>query len=158
MRKRLAIHTVNLAVGCGERSADVVSFHDPEFSLGHDPTGRSGFGAFGVIPNTARVMANSPAVLDSVLAFNTAMGGARIGPKLHNQVKLTASETNTCDYCTSIVSAVAPLAGLSAADILAGRTGHSEDRQTKAALAFAHNVPENRDKVSDQQLAAVREA
>lgn len=114
--------------------------------------------AFGVIPNTARVMANSPAVLDSFLAFSTAMGGAKIGPKLHNQVKLTTSETNSCDYCTSILSAVAPSAGLSAADILAGRTGHSEDRRTKAALTFAHSVLESRGKVSDQQLTAVREA
>ena len=114
--------------------------------------------AFGVIPNTAKVMANSPAVLDSFLAFSNAMGGARIGTKLHNQVKLTTSETNSCDYCTSILSAVAPSAGLSAADILAGRTGNSEDRRTKAALAFANDVLENRGKVSNQQLAAVQEA
>lgn len=114
--------------------------------------------AFGVVPNTAKVMANSPAVLDSFLAFSTAMGGAKIGTKLHNQVKLTTSETNSCDYCTSILSAVAPSAGLSAADILAGRTGNSEDRRTKAALAFAHNVLESRGKVSDEQLSAVREA
>lgn len=66
--------------------------------------------AFGVIPNTAKVIANSPAVLDSFLAFSTAMGGAKIGTKLHNQVKLTTSETNSCDYCTSILSAVAPSA------------------------------------------------
>lgn len=114
--------------------------------------------AFGVVPNTAKVMANSPAVLDSFLAFSTAMGGANIGGKLHNQVKLTTSETNSCDYCTSILSAVAPSAGLSAADILAGRTGESEDRRTKAALAFANDVMESRGKVSDRQLAAVREA
>lgn len=114
--------------------------------------------AFGVIPNTAKVMANSTAVLDSFLAFSTAMEGARIGTNLHNQVKLTTSETNSCDYCTSILSAVAPSAGLSAADILAGRTGNSEDRRTKEALAFAHNVLESRGKVSDQQLAAVRDA
>ena len=42
--------------------------------------------AFGMIPNTAKVMANSPAVLDSFLAFSTAMSGAKIGGKLHNQV------------------------------------------------------------------------
>jgi alkylhydroperoxidase family enzyme len=114
--------------------------------------------AFGVVPNTARVMANSPAVLGSFLAFSSAMGEAKIGTKLHNQVKLTTSETNSCDYCTSILSAVAPSAGLSAADILAGRTGNSEDRRTKAALAFAHNVLESRGKVSDRQLASVREA
>lgn len=114
--------------------------------------------AFGVIPNTARVMANSPAVLESFLAFSTAMGGARIGPKLHNQVKLTTSKTNSCDYCTSILSAVAPSAGLSAADILAGRTGQTEDRRTNEALAFAHSVLESRGKVSNLQLAAIREA
>lgn len=112
--------------------------------------------AFGVIPNTARMMANSPAVLDSFLAFSTAMGAAKIGAKLHNQVKLITSETNSCDYCTSILSAVAPSAGLSAADILAGRTGNADDRRTKAALAFANNVLESRGKVSNQQLAAVR--
>ena len=113
---------------------------------------------FGVVPNTAKVMANSPAVLASFLAFSTAMGGAKIGGKLYNQVKLNTSETNSCDYCTSILSAVAPTAGLSAADILAGRTGQSKDNRTKAALAFANDVLESRGKVSDQQLAAVREA
>lgn len=114
--------------------------------------------AFGMVPNTAKVMANSPAVLDSFLAFSTAMAGAKIGTKLHNQVKLTTSETNSCDYCTSILSAVAPSAGLSPADILAGRTGDAEDRRTKAALTFAHNVLDTRGKVSDEQLASVREA
>ena len=114
--------------------------------------------AFGMVPNTARVMANSPAVLESFLVFSTAMSGTKIDKKLHNQLKLTTSETNSCSYCTSILSAVAPSAGLTAEDILAGRTGHSEDRHTKAALAFANNVLESRGKVSEQQLAAVRDA
>lgn len=106
--------------------------------------------AFGVIPNTAKVMANSPALLDSFLAFSTAMGGAKIGEKLHNQVKLTTSETNSCDCCTSTLCAVAPSAGLSAEDILAGRTAKSEDAGATAALEFAEAVLEGRGKVSDQ--------
>jgi alkylhydroperoxidase family enzyme len=114
--------------------------------------------AFGVIPNTAKVMANSPAVLDSFLAFSTAMSKVQIGEKLHNQVKLNTSETNSCDYCTSILCAIAPSAGLSADDILAGRTGKSEDRRTDSALKFAETVLESRGKVTNQQLAAVREA
>ncbi|WP_425619106.1 carboxymuconolactone decarboxylase family protein [Anatilimnocola sp. NA78] len=114
--------------------------------------------AFGMVPNTARVMANSPAVLESFLVFSTAMGGAGIGTKLHNQLKLTTNETNSCSYCTSILSAVAPSAGLTADDILAGRTGNSQDRRTKAALAFASDVLESRGKVSDRQLTAIREA
>ncbi len=114
--------------------------------------------AFGMIPNTAKVMANSPAVLDSFLAFSTAMGKVQIGEKLHNQVKLNTSETNSCDYCTSILCAIAPSAGLSADDILAGRTGKSENHRTDAALKFADAVLENRGKVTDQQLGAVRQA
>ncbi|MEI8383965.1 MAG: carboxymuconolactone decarboxylase family protein [Planctomycetota bacterium] len=114
--------------------------------------------AFGVIPNTARVMANSPAVLGSFLAFSTAMGEAKIGGKLHNQVKLSTSETNSCDYCTSILCAIAPTAGLSADDILAGRTGQSEDLRTDAALKFSGAVLENKGKVTGLQLAAVRSA
>ena len=114
--------------------------------------------AFGMVPNTAKVMANSTAVLESFLAFSQAMGNTAIGEKLHNQVKLSTSESNSCDYCTSILSAVAPSAGLSAEDILAGRTGNSDDRRTKVALAFANDVLESRGKVSDLQLADVREA
>lgn len=114
--------------------------------------------AFGMIPNTARVMANSPAVLASFLAFSTAMGAVKIGDKLHNQVKLSTSESNACNYCTSILSAVAPSAGLSADDILAGRTGKSEDGRTDAALKFSEAVLESRGKVSDQHLSDVRDA
>ena len=114
--------------------------------------------AFGTIPNTAKVMANSPAVLESFLSFATAMGRANIGEKLLYHVKLNTSETNSCDYCTSILCAVAPSAGLSADDILVGRTGNSEDQRTEAALKFAEAVLERRGKVSDDQLADVRKA
>lgn len=114
--------------------------------------------AFGMIPNAARVMANSPAVLESFLAFSQAMAGLKIGNAMHTQVKLATSETNACEYCTSILTAVAPSAGLSAADILAGRTGQSEDVRIKSALAFAHDVLETRGKVSGQRLAELKEA
>jgi uncharacterized peroxidase-related enzyme len=114
--------------------------------------------AFGVIPNTARVMANSPAVLESFLAFSQAMGNAAIGEKLHNQVKLSTSESNSCDYCTSLLCAIGPDAGLTADDILAGRTASAEDQRTDAALKFAEAVLESRGKVSADQLVAVREA
>ncbi len=114
--------------------------------------------AFGMIPNTAKVMANSPAVLDSFLAFSTAMGKVQIGEKLHNQLKLNTSEKNSCDYCSSILCAIAPSTGLSADDILAGRTGKSVDQRTEAALKFAEDVLESRGKVTNQQFATVREA
>lgn len=114
--------------------------------------------AFGAAPNVARLMANSPPVLVSFLAYSSAMAEAKIGPKLHNQVKLATSESNACDYCTSLLCAVAPSAGLTAADILAGRAASSADQRTDAALQFARAVLDSRGKVTEAQIAAVRDA
>jgi len=114
--------------------------------------------AYGMIPNAVTVMANSPAVLESYLSFSTAMGQTSLGEKLQNQVRLNTSENNACDYCSSILTAIAPSAGLSAADVLAGRTGNTEETKTKAAMAFAHDVLESRGKVSNEQLASIRDA
>lgn len=114
--------------------------------------------AFGVIPNAAKVMANSPVVLDSFLAFSTAMSQATIGEKLHTQVKLATSEANDCDYCTSLFCAVGPKAGLTADDLLAGRTAQAREPRTDAALKFSRAVLETRGKVSDNDLRLVRQA
>lgn len=114
--------------------------------------------AFGSVPNVARVMANSPAVLESFLAFGAAMKGAQLDGKLHHQVKLLTSETNECEYCQSILTTLAPSAGLTADEVLAGRTGKSGHRRTAAALDFAEAVLDRRGKVSNEQLAAARAA
>jgi alkylhydroperoxidase family enzyme len=115
-------------------------------------------GAFGVIPNAAKVMANSPAVLESFLVLSTAMGKAQIGEKLHTQIKLATSEANACSYCTSILCAIGPKAGLTAADLIAGRSATSQETRTDAALKFARSVLENRGQVSNDDLSAVRKA
>lgn len=112
--------------------------------------------AFGIIPNSVKVMANSPAVLESFVAFSQAMGRAGIGEKLHSQVKLTTSETNACDYCTSLLTAVGPAAGLTADDILSSRSASAADDRTDTALKFAEAVLESRGKVGGAELDKVR--
>jgi alkylhydroperoxidase family enzyme len=114
--------------------------------------------AFGVVPNATRVMANSPAVLDSFLSFSTAMGTAKIGDKLHTQVKLAASEANACSYCTSILCALGSHSGLTAADLVEGRSARAADRRADAALKFGRAVLETRGKVTDDDLRVVRKA
>lgn len=114
--------------------------------------------AFGVVPNTAKVMANSPAVLDSFLALSTAMGGAKIGGKLFHQIKLATSEANTCDYCNSILTHLGKQGGISVADMIDGRKASSSDPRTDAALKFASAVLDTRGKVNDDELQAVRQA
>ncbi len=114
--------------------------------------------AFGVIPNTVKVMANSPAVLESFLNFSSSMSELAIGEKLHNQVKLSTSESNSCDYCTSLLCFVAPTAGLSTEDILSGRTGYSENEKIQAGLKFAEQILEKKGKLDDEELEAVKQA
>ncbi len=114
--------------------------------------------AFGTVPNVAKVMANSPAVLDSFLALSTAMGGVMIGGKLHHQIKLATSEANTCDYCNAILTHLGTKGGISLADMFEGRKAVSSDPRTDAALRFASSVLESRGKVGDEELQAVREA
>lgn len=114
--------------------------------------------AFGSVPNAARVMANSPAVLESFLALSTAMNRASIGEKLHHQIKLTASEANDCSYCTSILCAMGPAVGLTAADLAETRSASATDTRTDAALRFARAVIETKGKVRDDDLRAVRQA
>jgi alkylhydroperoxidase family enzyme len=115
-------------------------------------------GAFGMVPNATRVMAQSPPVLEGFLALSTALGKVGIGDKLHTQVKLAASEANACNYCTSILCAVGSQAGLTAADLLEGRSARAADARTNAALKFAAQVLESRGKVTDEDLRAVRAA
>lgn len=113
----------------------------------------------GSVPNVARTAANSPAALEGLLGLLAASGKAGIGGRLTNQVLLAVSEANACDYCTALVSsALAPPAGLTPADILAGRRGTAADPKEAAALRFAKAVLDGRGRVADADLAAVRAA
>ena len=113
----------------------------------------------GSVPNVARTAANSPAVLEGLLGLLAASGKATIGGRLTNQVLLAVSEANTCDYCVSLLTtAMAPPAGLTAADILASRGGTATDPKEAAALRFAKAVLSSRGRVADADLTAVRAA
>src|SRR5262245_27312758 len=114
--------------------------------------------AFGMVPNATQVMARSPAVLEGFLALSSALSKVGIGDKLHTQVKLAASEANACNYCTSILCAVGSQAGLTAADLIEGRSARAADTRTDAGLKFAAQVLETRGKVTDADLQAVRAA
>lgn len=114
--------------------------------------------AFGMVPNATKVMANSPAVLDGYLALTTAMAAVQIGEKLHTQVKLGTSEANACSYCTAILCAIGPKAGLTTTDLVEGRSATATDARTDAALKFAKTVLETKGKVGDHDLRAVRAA
>ncbi len=93
--------------------------------------------AFGGVPNVARLMANSPAVLNAFLQFSTAMSTGLLTEKLRDQLKLAASESNSCDYCLAAHSTIGKMVGLTPDEVQDARLGTSTDARTAALLRFA---------------------
>ncbi|MCH9035183.1 MAG: carboxymuconolactone decarboxylase family protein [Planctomycetes bacterium] len=112
----------------------------------------------GMTPNLMRTMANSPAVLEAYLGFRNALGAGVLSPKLREQLALTISELNGCQYCLSGHTALGKMVGLGDEEIADSRRGVSPDRKTEAALQFARKVVTERGWVSDGDMAAVRAA
>lgn len=114
--------------------------------------------ALGVVPNMARVMANSPAVLQAYVNFHGALSASKLSPRLREQIALLAAETNACTYCLSAHTVLGRMAGLDQAQLDGARTGEVVIARDRAALAFARAVLGSRGGVSDTDLDAVRSA
>jgi uncharacterized peroxidase-related enzyme len=112
----------------------------------------------GKVPNLTRVMANSPAVLESYLGFAGALGGGQLDPKLREELALLSGQENGCDYCLSAHSAIGHMVGLTHDQILAAREGKGIDAKATAALNFAKKVLAAKGKVSTADVDTVRAA
>jgi len=112
----------------------------------------------GLIPNLARAMAQSPAVLESYILFKGALRKGSLGRRLGEELSLTLAGANHCDYCASAHSVPGKLAGLNEAEIRGALTGNAEDSKNAAALRFAQLLVENRGQITDTDFQAVRSA
>ncbi len=113
---------------------------------------------FGMVPNLARTLANSPAALQGYVAFGEALEGAALPAKLREQIALTVSEANGCGYCVAAHCAIGKSVGLSDDELADGRQSSSPDSKVDAALRLARQLVENRGWVSDEDLERVRRA
>lgn len=114
--------------------------------------------ALGTVPNMTRVMANSPAVLQSYAQFSGTMGTAKLSAKIREQIALLTAENNECTYCLSAHSVLGKLVGLDQAQIDGARRLESTDPRTLAALMFAQSVIDHRGGVGEADMGAVRAA
>jgi uncharacterized peroxidase-related enzyme len=123
---------------------------------------RSNFDAIqtqlGVVPNSMRTMAQSPAVLEAYLGLSSALRRGRLPVALHEQIALAVAETNACDYCLSAHTALGRGAGLSNDELAASREARAADPKAAAALQFARLVVDRRGDIRDDDLARVRAA
>jgi uncharacterized peroxidase-related enzyme len=112
----------------------------------------------GMVPNALKTMAHAPAALEGYLSLSGALSKGVLPAKVREQIALTVSQANQCEYCLSAHSVTGKLAGLTPEQILAARKGTADDPKTQAVLQLVHDIHERRGNVTDEQLAAARKA
>jgi uncharacterized peroxidase-related enzyme len=115
--------------------------------------------SLGVVPNLMKLVGHSPAALEGYLSLNGALNKGKLDVRLRERIALAVAEYNGCDYCLSVHDYMGRNAlKLSDSEIGAARDFHSEDLRAAAALRFARRVTELRGRVSEADLATLREA
>ena len=112
----------------------------------------------GMVPNMTRTMANAPAALEGYLGLSGALAKGSLPAKLREQIALTVSERNGCDYCLAAHTTIGKMVGLSQEQILDSRHGTAVDSKTDAVLRFAAQIVDKQGRVDEAELKAVREA
>ena len=113
----------------------------------------------GVVPNSFRVIANSPAALEGFFGLNGALQKGALDAKTRERLAIAVAELNACSYCLSAHTYVGKnLAKLDDSEITANRNGASNDPKADAAVRFAAKVVRERGHVSDGDVQAVRAA
>lgn len=112
----------------------------------------------GSVPNLFRLLGNSPAALNAYTSANAALTKA-LDVKTRERIALAVAQVNGCGYCLAAHTYLATnLAKLSPEEVARNRAGGSTDARADAAVRFAAKVASERGKVSDADLAAVRNA
>jgi AhpD family alkylhydroperoxidase len=113
--------------------------------------------AFGITPNLARALANSPAALRAYLGFSAALRGGNLPVAVRERIALLVAQETGCDYGLSAHSyAGTKLAGLSHAEAARARNGEAGEPLAAAALTFAAALLHGRGSVTDGELAVAR--
>lgn len=112
----------------------------------------------GLVPNIIATMANSPAVAQAYLGFSQSLSTGQLSARLREQIALVVGETNNCEYCLAAHTALGKGAGLTEGETCDARRAEAQDDNERAALQFARTMVNERGRVSDDDLQAVRQA
>lgn len=117
-------------------------------------------GKLGLIPNLMGTMAESPAVLESYLNLDEALGNTDFSPKEQQLAILAISYENKCHYCMAAHSTIARgQLGIDDEIVDAVRSGEEiEDEKLNALITFARKVTNKRGFVSDDEVNAFLDA
>jgi uncharacterized peroxidase-related enzyme len=111
----------------------------------------------GVVPNMFRLVANSPTALEGYLGLSGALNKGSLPAPTRERIALAVAEINGCSYCLSAHTYLGKnVAKLDDAEIIANRSGASNDPKADAAVRFAAKVARERGHVGEDDVRAVK--
>ncbi|MEU1598504.1 carboxymuconolactone decarboxylase family protein [Streptomyces sp. NPDC005708] len=115
--------------------------------------------SLGAVPNMAKVMANSPALLRGWLELSGALARGVLPAGVRERLALATAEYNRCEYCLSAHTYIgANVAKIDSAELERARSADSSDPHTAALLALSDAIVRERGSVADAVLKTARAA
>lgn len=109
--------------------------------------------------NIFKGLGNSPVGLDAYIGIAGALSKGDLTAADHEVIQLAISEENNCEYCVAAHTVIGKGAGLSEEQTIAARRGDDTgDARKNAIAAFARALHSSKGFVSDDDLAAFKEA
>ncbi|HEX6450248.1 MAG TPA: peroxidase-related enzyme [Trebonia sp.] len=113
----------------------------------------------GMIPNMAKAMANSPALLKGWMALSGALEGGVLPAAVRERLALATAEYNGCEYCLSAHTFLAKnVAKLDGDEIERARHAESADPHAAALLALSDAIARGRGAVEEAAIKTARAA
>ncbi|MFI9508088.1 carboxymuconolactone decarboxylase family protein [Nocardia sp. NPDC052566] len=114
---------------------------------------------FGITPNIAKAMANSPAAMRGYLVLADALGRSDMTAATRARIGLLVAQENRCDYGLSAHSFLGVrTAGLTEAEVGDARSGTAAEPRDAAVLALTAALVRRRGAVTDEELRVARGA
>ena len=115
--------------------------------------------SIGAVPNMAKAMANSPALLKSWMELSGALSRGVLPAAVRERLALATAEYNRCTYCLSAHTFLAKnVAKLDDDEIERARHAESADPHTAALLALSDAIARSRGAVDETALKTARAA
>jgi uncharacterized peroxidase-related enzyme len=110
----------------------------------------------GVVPNLFRLVSISPAALAGMTSLSACLSKT-LDVQTRERIAIATAQVNGCDYCLSAHTYLGlNLAKIAPEEVALNRKGASGDPKADAAVRFAMKVAQNRGKVSDADISAVK--
>ncbi|MGW5202846.1 carboxymuconolactone decarboxylase family protein [Streptomyces spiralis] len=115
--------------------------------------------SIGSVPNMAKAMANSPALLKGWMGLSDSLAGGVLRPALRERLALATAEYNRCTYCLSAHTFLARnVAKLDGDEIERARHAESSDPHSAALLTLSDAIARGRGTIDEATLKAARVA